>query len=49
VTAALIAKIPMGRMASPDDVASAISFLASDEAAYITGITLDVSGGWVMS
>ncbi len=49
VTAALIAKIPMGRMAAPDDVASAISFLASDEASYITGITLDVSGGWVMS
>lgn len=49
VTAALIAKIPMGRMAAPDDVASAILFLASDDASYITGITLDVSGGWVMS
>jgi len=48
-TAALIAKVPMGRLARPEDVADAVLFLASDEAAYITGITLDVSGGWVMS
>jgi NAD(P)-dependent dehydrogenase (short-subunit alcohol dehydrogenase family) len=48
-TAALIGKIPMGRLASTDDVAAALLFLASDEAGYITGVTLDVSGGWVMS
>lgn len=48
-TAALIAKVPMGRLARPDDVADAALFLASGEASYVTGVTLDVSGGWVMS
>lgn len=48
-TAKLIARVPMQRLAEPRDVASAALFLASDEASYITGITLDVSGGWVMS
>lgn len=48
-TAALIAKVPMGRLARPEDVADAALFLASDEASFITGVTLDVSGGWVMS
>ncbi len=38
-------KIPLGRMGSPRDVASAIVFLASDEAAYITGHVLNVNGG----
>lgn len=41
----LKARIPLGRMGSPRDVASAIVFLASDEAAYITGHVLDVNGG----
>lgn len=38
-------RIPLGRMGSPRDVAAAIVFLASDEAAYITGHVLDVNGG----
>jgi NAD(P)-dependent dehydrogenase (short-subunit alcohol dehydrogenase family) len=37
--------VPMGRLGSVDDVAAAFSFLASDEAAYITGINLVVDGG----
>jgi 3-oxoacyl-[acyl-carrier protein] reductase len=38
-------RIPLGRMGSARDVASAIVFLASDEASYITGHVLDVNGG----
>ena len=41
----LKARIPLGRMGSPRDVAAAIVFLASDEAGYITGHVLDVNGG----
>jgi 3-oxoacyl-[acyl-carrier protein] reductase len=39
------AQIPVGRIGSPDDVAAAVCFLASDEAAYITGQVLAVNGG----
>jgi 3-oxoacyl-[acyl-carrier protein] reductase len=42
---ALIARIPLGRLGGPDDVAGAVCFLASDEAAYITGQVLAVNGG----
>jgi glucose 1-dehydrogenase len=42
---ALIKKIPLGRMGTVDDVASLVSFLASDEAAYITGSTYVIDGG----
>lgn len=38
-------RIPLGRFTRPADVASAVTFLASDEAAYLTGICLDVDGG----
>jgi 2-hydroxycyclohexanecarboxyl-CoA dehydrogenase len=41
--------IPMGRIASPDDIAPAVAFFASDEAGYITGQTLSVSGGLTMA
>jgi 2-hydroxycyclohexanecarboxyl-CoA dehydrogenase len=41
--------IPMRRLAEPDDIAPAITFLASDGAAYITGQTLSVSGGLTMT
>ncbi|MEM1435193.1 MAG: SDR family oxidoreductase, partial [Pseudomonadota bacterium] len=39
------AGIPMGRRASPQDVANAIYYLASDQAAFLTGVCLDVDGG----
>ncbi len=42
------AQIPLGRLGAPDDVASAVCFLASDEAAYITGHVLAVNGGMYM-
>ncbi len=41
----LLARIPMGRFASADDVAGVAAFLASDDAAYVTGTTLVVDGG----
>lgn len=45
----LESKIPMGRLCTPEDVARAAVFLASDESAYITGQALNVNGGGVMS
>jgi len=44
----LIERIPLGRMAQPEDVAAAALFLASEEAAFITGEVLDVNGGFLM-
>ncbi len=43
-----IEAIPLGRMGAAEDIAKAVAFLASDEAAYITGQTLVVDGGMVM-
>jgi 3-oxoacyl-[acyl-carrier protein] reductase len=43
-----VKQIPLGRVGSPDDVASAVAFLASDEASYITGHVLSVNGGMLM-
>jgi 3-oxoacyl-[acyl-carrier protein] reductase len=43
------ARIPLGRLATPEDQAGAILFLASSLAAYITGVTIDVSGGILLS
>lgn len=40
-----LSRIPLGRLAEPSDVASAVLFLASDEASYLTGVALDVDGG----
>jgi 3-oxoacyl-[acyl-carrier protein] reductase len=41
-------QIPLGRVGSPADVASAVAFLASDEASYVTGHVLNVNGGLLM-
>jgi len=43
-----VKQIPLGRVGSPDDVASAVAFLASDDASYITGHVLSVNGGMLM-
>jgi 3-oxoacyl-[acyl-carrier protein] reductase len=45
---ALRAQIPVGRLGTPEDVAAAVVFLASDAAAYITGATLNINGGMHM-
>lgn len=42
---ALLANIPLGRMGIPDDVAGLVAFLASDDAAYVTGSTFVIDGG----
>lgn len=44
----LKAGIPMGRLGEPEDIANAVAFLVSDDAAYITGQTLHVNGGMLM-
>lgn len=41
-------RIPLGRLAKTEDLANAALFLASDEANYITGVTLPVDGGWLI-
>ncbi len=43
-----LSEIPLGRAGTVDDVARAVAFLASDEAAYVTGIVLEVGGGRLM-
>jgi 3-oxoacyl-[acyl-carrier protein] reductase len=43
-----VAQVPLGRLGTPADVASAVCFLASDEASYITGQVLAVNGGMYM-
>jgi NAD(P)-dependent dehydrogenase (short-subunit alcohol dehydrogenase family) len=42
-----LARVPMGRAGHPDDLAGAAVFLASDEAAYVTGVSLPVDGGYL--
>jgi 3-oxoacyl-[acyl-carrier protein] reductase len=41
----VLSNIPLGRLGTPEEVASVVVFLASEESSYITGITIDVSGG----
>jgi 3-oxoacyl-[acyl-carrier protein] reductase len=45
---AILATVPAGRLGLPQDVAAAVVYLASDEAAYVTGQTLHVNGGMAM-
>jgi 3-oxoacyl-[acyl-carrier protein] reductase len=45
----LSSRIPMGAMGQPADIAGAVSFLASEDARYITGTTIDVNGGMFMT
>jgi 3-oxoacyl-[acyl-carrier protein] reductase len=45
----LLRQIPLGRLGNPEDVAAVVAFLASPQAAYITGATLHVNGGMYMS
>lgn len=46
---ALLAEIPLGRIGAPADIASAVAWLASDDASYITGTTLFVDGGLLVN
>jgi 3-oxoacyl-[acyl-carrier protein] reductase len=44
----ILTRIPAGRMGSPQDIAAAVAYLASDEAGYVTGQTIHVNGGMAM-
>jgi len=44
----IIENTPLGRIGEPEEVANVVAFLASDEASYVTGAAVEVSGGWNM-
>jgi 3-oxoacyl-[acyl-carrier protein] reductase len=44
----LLDAVPVGRLGSPEDIAAGVVYLASEEAAYVTGQTLHVNGGMAM-
>jgi NAD(P)-dependent dehydrogenase (short-subunit alcohol dehydrogenase family) len=44
----VVGQVPAGRIAEPREQAGIVAFLCSDEAAYITGATIDVAGGKLM-
>jgi 2-deoxy-D-gluconate 3-dehydrogenase len=46
-SAEILARIPAGRWGTPDDLAGAVVFLASDAARYVHGAILPVDGGWL--
>ena len=48
-TAAMLARIPLGRMGEAKEVAAAVSFLSGDQAAYITGQTIHINGGMFLN
>lgn len=45
----LLGAVPAGRLGTPDDIAAAVAFLVSEEASYITGVTLHINGGLYMA
>jgi Dehydrogenases with different specificities (related to short-chain alcohol dehydrogenases) len=45
IRASFVATVPLGRIGEPDEVAKAVSFLASDDSSFVTGIELFVDGG----
>jgi 3-oxoacyl-[acyl-carrier protein] reductase len=47
--ALLLQQIPLGRLGLPEEIAAAVGFLASPQAAYITGTTIHVNGGMFMN
>jgi 3-oxoacyl-[acyl-carrier protein] reductase len=49
VRAKFVASVPLGRLSLPQDVADAALFLASEEAAFLTGVVLEVDGGRCVS
>jgi len=48
IHAQVLERIPVGRPGQPADVANLVAFLASDEAAYITGEVINVAGGYIV-
>ncbi len=46
---AALSRIPIGRFAEPEEIADSVAYLLSDQASYITGVTLNVSGGYVVN
>ena len=46
MAAGILAQVPMKRFGEPEEIARAVAFLASDEASYITGVELNIDGGW---
>jgi 3-oxoacyl-[acyl-carrier protein] reductase len=46
---AILTQIPMARMGQPEEIASVVGFLASDEASYITGQVIQVNGGMYLN
>ena len=48
IVAEKIKKIPLGRGGTPEDVAGVVVFLCSEDAAYMTGQAINITGGWEM-
>ena len=49
ITPEFVRTIPLGRLGTPDDIAAAVAFLCSEDAAWMTGQVLGVNGGLVMA
>lgn len=45
VLSQITSEVPMGRLGQPEEIASVVAFLASDEASYVNGAVIEVSGG----